>query len=249
MDTWLPSGSAPPPAWMSAAEAARRLGTSLPRVKRAIDRLGLEVVTRPGGRVTVHRRQFEQLRDELGIREKVEGLSPTEVAVLAVLARSPLGLASSRAVAQRAGVSPTSASEAVERLGQRQLARRERVWVAAGRAREQDIIRANFSSQRWPALAPKLATVEPPAAIRHAPPRSSTVPFRLRHLFWNTAGSQLDLERAGGYIARRLVQTGDLEGLAWGAANLRPDDWRHAARARGIDERRRALAINLADAP
>jgi DNA-binding Lrp family transcriptional regulator len=233
---------------MSAAETARRLGTSVPRVKRAIERLGLKVETRPGGRVAVSAQQFKRLRYELGVRQKVDDLSPSEVAVLAALARSPLGLTSGRAVAQRAGISPTSASEALKRLEKERLAQRERMWVAAGRALEQEIIRANYSSPRWPALAPMLAQVEPPAAMRREPRGRGSVPPRLRHLFWNSAESQLDLERAGGYIARRLVQTGDLEGLAWGAANLGPDDWRHAAEARGIDERQRALATNLADA-
>lgn len=248
MDTTAHDDSDPLPRRISAAEAARRLGTSVPRVKRAIERLGLDVETRPGGRVVINGRQFKRLRRELGVREKVDGLSPTEVAVLSTLAHSPFGLASDRAVAQRAGTSPTSAGEAIGRLEQIGLVQRERVWVAAGRAREQEIVRANYSSPQWPALAPKLAKVEPPATMRHKPRKSRTVPPRLRHLFWNTAASQLDLDRAGGYIARRLVQTGDLEGLAWGATNLRPDDWRHAARARGTDERQRALAINLAEA-
>ena len=248
MDTIVPNDLDSVPARMSAAEAARRLGTSVPRVKRAIERLGLEVHTRPGGRVAINRRQFKRLRDELGVREKVDDLSPTEVAVLATLAHSPFGLVSGRAVAQRAGISPTSAGAALKRLEQRQLVRRERTWVAAGGAGEQEIIRANYSSPRWPTLAPRLAKVATPAAMRPKPRGRRSVPPRLRHLFWNTAESQLDLERAGGYIARRLVQSGDLEGLAWGAANLRPDDWRHAAKTRGIDERQRALAINLSQA-
>jgi DNA-binding CsgD family transcriptional regulator len=232
---------------MSAADVARRLGTSIPRVKRAIERLGLAVDTHPGGRVVINRRQFERLRHELGVRVKVDGLSPAEVAVLSTLARSPFGLASDRAVAQRAGISPTSAGDALRRLERRALTRRERTWVAAGRALEREIVHANYSSPRWAGLAPKLAKVEPPATRRHRPRKSRTVPPRLSHLFWNTAASQLDLDRAGGYIARRLVQTGDLEGLAWGATHLSADDWTHAARARGIDKRRRALAINLAE--
>lgn len=236
------------PMRMSAAEAARRLGTSVPRVKRAIERLGLAIETRPGGRVRINRRQFKRLRKELGVRERTDDLSPTEVAVLSTLAHSPLGLASSRAVAKRAGISPTSASKALKRLEQRRLARRERTWVAAGRARDLETIRANYSSPLWPALASKLSKVEPPAATRHKPQDRRPVPPRLRHLFWNTAASQLDPEQAGGYIARRLVQTGDLEGLAWGAANLRPDDWRHAARTRGLEASQRALAVNLAEA-
>jgi DNA-binding Lrp family transcriptional regulator len=248
MDTTVVNDLDTLPKGLSAAETARRLGTSVPRVKRAIERLGLGVETHLGGRVVINRRQFKRLRDELGVKTKVADLSSTEVAVLSALAHSPLGLVSSRAVARRAGTSPTSASQALKRLEQQRLALRERTWVAAGRAREQEIIRANYSSPQWPALAPQLAKVEPPTAPPHKARNRRTVPPRLRHLFWNTAESQLDLERAGGYIARRLVQTGDVEGLAWGAANLRPDDWRHAAQTRGLDDRQRALAVNIAEA-
>jgi hypothetical protein len=76
------------------------------------------------------------------------------------------------------------------------------------------------------------------------------VPARLEYLFWNTADSQKDTRQAGGYIAQRLLQAEDPEGLAWGAENLRAVDWRHAAVTRGIAPEARALAENLAnDAP
>lgn len=74
------------------------------------------------------------------------------------------------------------------------------------------------------------------------------VPLRLRHLFWNTAESQLDVRRAGPYIARRLLRTMDLQGLAWGAQALGPDDWEQAALARGLEPKARRLARNLAEA-
>ena len=74
------------------------------------------------------------------------------------------------------------------------------------------------------------------------------VPARLRHLFWNTADSQLDVRHAGPYIARRLLREMDLQGLAWGAASLSQQDWRRAAEARGLDPQTRRLALNLAQA-
>ncbi len=49
-------------------------------------------------------------------------------------------------------------------------------------------------------------------------------------------------------MARRLLQVGDLEGLAWGAAHLGLRDWDHAARARGLGSEQRALGANLAAA-
>ena len=247
MDTLSPNELDTLPRRLSAAAAARRLGTSVPRVKRAIERLALDVETRPGGRVAITPGQFTRIREVLGVRTKADDLSPTEVAVLSALARAPLGLTSIRAVARRAGTSPTSTSQAIRRLDARGLALRESIWVAARRAREQQIVRANYLSPQWPAVAPKLAAVEPPAPASK-PSRRRIVPPTLRHLFWNTAESQLDAERAGNYIARRLLQTDDLEGLAWGATNLRPENWRHAAGTRGIEARQRALAINLAEA-
>ncbi len=72
------------------------------------------------------------------------------------------------------------------------------------------------------------------------------MPQSLRHLFWNTAPTQLDVQTGGSYIARRLLRTMDLEGLAWGASNLRRADWMEAQKARGLDPRVRGLARNLA---
>jgi hypothetical protein len=74
------------------------------------------------------------------------------------------------------------------------------------------------------------------------------VPRRLRHLFWNTAEGQLDVDRAGPYIARRLLLTMDIQGLAWGVQVLRPEDWERAARGRGLEPKARRLARNLAAA-
>ena len=94
-------------------------------------------------------------------------------------------------------------------------------------------------------MDPILGEVAPPARRQ---PDSRRVPARLRHLFWNTADSQLDVDHAGAYIARRLLRTMDLQGLAWGAQALAPEDWRHAAGARGLDPKVRQLARSLTEA-
>ena len=107
------------------------------------------------------------------------------------------------------------------------------------------IWRANILSPRWHELDPILQRVEPPTRPEHGTKR---VPRRLRHLFWNTAESQLDVNRAGAYIARRLLRTMDLQGLAWGAQVLKPSDWKQGARARGLDSKVKKLALNLAEA-
>ena len=51
---------------------------------------------------------------------------------------------------------------------------------------------------------------------------AQTVPYYLRHLFWNTAKSQLNVTTSAPFIAKRLLSTGDLDGLAWGATHLPP---------------------------
>jgi DNA-binding MarR family transcriptional regulator len=226
----------------SAARVARLLGTSTPRVVRAVERLGLDARA-PNGRLALTRPMVERLRDELGVTARVPGLSTPEVQVLAALRRAPLGLSSARVVARQAGISPSTASKALRALEREGLVRREATVIAAGRARPVQLLHANRRSKRWSELAPALASVRP-ASHRRAPDRS--VPPRLRHLFWNTTPSQLNVDSAGPYIARRLLNTMDFDGLAWGADNLRPSDWEQAARGRGLDASVRALAHNLA---
>lgn len=233
----------------SASEAARLLGTNVPRLLRAADRLGLHVRRirhGRGARVALTHQQIERLREELGVLASAPGLSRVETQVLAALARAPRGLLSRRSVARRAGVSPTAASRSLAALEKRGLVLREHELAVLGHVREVEVLRANVAAQEWPQLAPSLARVRAPRARRRVH-RERRVPVELQHLFWNTAPSQLDVERAGGYIARRLIQTGDLDGLAWGAEQLSSDDWRHAAMTRGLDPARRALALNLAE--
>jgi DNA-binding Lrp family transcriptional regulator len=226
-----------------ASAGARLLGTSIPRIQRAIQRLRLTGHRGPDGHVRFTGEQLRRLRDELGVTPAIAGFSVIEVRVLAALARAPLGVSSTRALAGRAGISPTAASRAVEGLLERGLILREDTVVAAGAARRVPVMRANVLAAEWPRLAPSLARVLAP---RRQPKPARRVPPHLRHLFWNTAPTQLDTERAGGYIARRLLTTGDFEGLAWGAAQLRAEDWEHAAGARGLDPQRQGLAHNIA---
>jgi hypothetical protein len=151
---------------------------------------------------------------------------------------------SARAVARRAGVSPTAAGAAVRSLSRRGLVRKEREWVASGRARELELIRAEVTTADWPELAPQLAAVALPAGPTAS--RPTRLPSRLGHLFWNADPSRIDLRAHGGYVAERLIATGDLDGLAWGSRALTRADWEQAARNRGLSVRERALAHNLA---
>jgi DNA-binding MarR family transcriptional regulator len=226
----------------SASAVATELRTSVPRVARAARRLGF--ASGPGGRLALDSEQVARLRDQLGVVPDVPGFTRSEVKALAALARSPLGLPSVRAVARRAGLSPTAASRAVNGLEERGLVRREPTVIAAGRARRVTVLHANRRSEQWAELAPLLARVRPPHRTQH----EQRVPARLGHLFWNTAPEQLDVERGGAYIARRLLRTLDPDGLAWGALNLSAAAWREGAKARGLSADTRALAENLARA-
>jgi DNA-binding Lrp family transcriptional regulator len=187
---------------------------------------------------------MRRLEGALGVVVRVEGLSRVETQTLAALARAPRGLTSARAVARRAGVSPTAASKAIAALMGRGLVRRDREWVAAGRARSVDVIRASVMAPDWHRLAPALAQVRLP--MGPAPERPTRIPDRLAHLFWDADPHQLAPGVHGAYVADRLISTGDLDGLAWGRDVLTSADWLKAARDRGLTARERALALNLA---
>jgi len=236
MDTWSIRG------------LARELGTSAPRVSRALKKLGIEPKT-VGARAALTPEQASEVRGRLGVVPPAPGLSRLQTQVLAALSRAPLGVRSARALAARAGISPTVASRTISELCEQNLVTVSCERVVEGSVRDAQVIRANYAGERYARLAGQLARVALPSARPPRPPRAPTrVPSRLAHLFWNTAPSQLDARRAGGYIARRLLTTGDLEGLAWAAGALSPAHWRHGAQARGLSARMRALALNLAAA-
>lgn len=227
---------------LSGASAARELGTSLPRISRAVRRLELDARL-PNGRLALKAPDVERLRAVLGVVPALDGLSAAEVRTLAALARSPLGVRSVRELARRSGQSPTAAGRAVQALREQGLVRDEQRHVASGAARTVGLLHANRRARRWAELAPRLAEVRFPDVPRRDARR---VPPRLRHLFWNTAASQLVVADAGPYIARRLLTTMNTDGLAWGAAALGAEDWLQAGRARGLADDQRALAANLA---
>lgn len=232
----------PPQPAISGAELARELETSIPRVTRAAERLG--IAREASGRLALTPDQAGRLRDELGFVPAIDGLSRSEVIVLAALRSAPLGLASKRAVARRSGLSPTAAANVLDTLLEKRLVTRRDEMIAAGRARQMTVWRANLTHPRWRELAPLLGEVRPVGS--HSPSRDTRVPRRLHHLFWNTAPEQLEVASSGSYVARRLLRSMDLQGLAWGAKNLRPEDWLAGAKARGLEPSVRQLAKNLA---
>jgi len=218
----------------SLAAAARLLWTSPPRVRRAVDRLGLAGARDSAGVFHLTKREVGELARELGVTPPVPGLSRTETQVLAALSRSPRGLASVRETARRAGVSPTAAGRALALLSAQGIITQSPMMLARGRASQAPVYRVRFGT----------AKVRLP--VHTGSRRIKRVPPHLRHLFWNTAPAQLDVATSAPYIARRLIRTDDPDGLAWGAASLPGSAWEHAASTRGLDPAHRALAHNLA---
>lgn len=228
----------------SATEVARRLGINPPRVLRAIRRLGLTVERRPSGAFALTEEDVARLATVLDTTPAPNGLTRVEARVLAAVSRSPRGLASARAVAHRAGVSPTAAGRAVSTLVGIGLVRRDRVMLAAGSAREADLVTIDVTSPHWRELAPHIAQVRlPEPGSGHLAKR---VPYYLRHLFWNTAPPQLEVSTSAEYIAKRLLATRDPDGLAWGSTHLPASAWAAAEKMRGLSPKDRALAQNLA---
>ncbi len=228
----------------SLAVAARALGTSSPRVRRAVERLGMSVERTASGVFRLTSRQVDELARELGVAPSMPELSRVESQVLAGLSRSPRGVASVREAARRAGVSPTAAAHALAGLTSEGLIAQTPMMLAQGHAVEVTVYQILFGSPQWLAIAEAIARVRLPA--RREGPHAKRVPPRLLHLFWNVAPAQLDVATSAPFIARRLITSFDPDGLAWGTANLPASAWEHAAATRGLQPAKRALAHNLA---
>ena len=228
----------------SLSGAAHALGTSAPRVRRAVDRLGMRVDRTASGVFRLTQGQVDELARELGAMPVLPDLSQVEVKVLAALSRSPRGVASVREAARRAGVSPTAASRALVRLASDGLITATPMMLARGHAAEATVYQVRFGSPQWLELAPAIARVRLP--VRHEQRQAKRVPPYLLHLFWNAAPAQLDVQASSPFIARRLITSFDPDGLAWGTANLPASAWEHAAATRGLPPAQRALAHNLA---
>ncbi|MGH2842503.1 MAG: MarR family transcriptional regulator [Solirubrobacteraceae bacterium] len=228
----------------SAAAAARTLRTSAPRVRRAIDRLGMQVERADSGVFLLTQSQVDDLASVLGVTVSVPDLSPLEARVLAALGRSPRGVASVREASRRAGTSPTATARALASLTSAGLITQTHAMLARGRATSATVYQVPFASPRWLALAPALAQMRLPSHLDRT--HATRVPPHLLHLFWNVAPAQLDVASSAPFIARRLITSFDPDGLAWGSRNLPASAWEHAAGTRGLEPAKQALAHNLA---
>lgn len=229
---------------VTAPEVARELGVSLPTAHHVLDRAGVPRVGR-GHTRTAPAAVLHALVAERGAAPVSEERSAADLRVLAALSRSPLGGASARTVADKAGISPTTASRSLQNLCAAALVERRDRVVASGRARHERRWFANVSA--WPAsLTHEVRRTRLPR--RRVTP--SRLPRDLRHLFWNADVASLDPSSDGSYMAGRLLEASDVRAWRWTFANIAPRDIRTAMGRRGISPRTRALAENwLAYAP
>jgi hypothetical protein len=206
---------------LTTGELARRLGTTIPRVHRAV-RAGVIVPVGRGARgyLLFAPEAEDALRARWGMTIPVAGRSRAEVFVLAALARRPFGLRSARAVARLAGVSPTVAGRALTTLAQSGLVRQRHLIITEGRTREVDNWSVAWRAPEWWLLAPLIARVRLPESSPRSRARVPVglprrLPRRLWHLFWDSHPAGLDPRRHPEYVAARVLEYGDRRALAW----------------------------------
>lgn len=230
----------------SSGRVARAIGVSVPRLHRAVERLGLNPSTTPGGHLRLSGGDVRAIVRVLGAVPPAAGMSRAAMQVVVALSRSPLGLRSGRAVARRAGLSPTGADRLLGELVAAGLVVKEHRRFVEGGITEGDLWRINWASPDWPAIAPVAGRAVLATRRPHQPP--DRFPRRLGHLFWNAEVASIEPARHGDYLAGRLLLAHDAQGLAWAASNLSPASLRAAGRLRNVPGPTRALAENLAAA-
>ena len=222
---------------VSAPQAARALGVSLPRVHRLLDNLGVARTGRGVPRpVTVE--ALQALVDRIGaVPTRVEDLDRVQMLVLAALARAGLGLESVRAVARVAGTSPSATATALSVLEAKGLAARQVRRVVQGVPRTVTFWSANVLGDAWTErIASATARVILPADLTTPvpTPRARRIPARFAHLFWNVQFSEVDTTRDADYVASRMLGADDVAAWLWAVDHLPESSLRRAGQIRGI---------------
>ncbi len=229
---------------LSTTEAARGLNTTLPRVHRSLSRLGIG--TYDGHRRKLTYGDFKRLQADLGFVPDREDIGREELLVLAALRQHSLGLRSARAVARVAGVSPTTASRALARLGNKGYVVHPLRRVVEGTVKEVELWEINWSAPVWRSVESDVRRAVLPARVA-ADHASSSPPKYLDHLFWNVDRPSLNLDSDGAFIVLRVLGSLDLQGLSWLASGaISKENLRRVSRACGISPRQKDFALNLA---
>ncbi|MHB1891747.1 MAG: MarR family transcriptional regulator [Acidimicrobiales bacterium] len=128
-----------------------------------------------GGHLRLTPGEVRALRQALGTRPSVAGLTWQDTLVLAALSRHPLGLVSARAVALRAGISPTTAARALRRLREAGYVEQVERDVAEAHVRRISLWQVRYSSPRWLEVAAEVGEVDLPE-VRVVPPSALLEP-------------------------------------------------------------------------
>jgi len=222
---------------------AETLGTSVHRVSRAIDRLGIrlsEPKNLGGGRPArvIGERDIDRLRAELGVTPRTREHSREELFVLAALAADTHGFESVRSLARAAGVSPTTAATIAQSLEARGLVGRRHGFARmSGHVVEANLLEANRDGPGWQRLEPLISATRPP--VPTAGPKPTIVPRRFWHLFWNVSPAKLHLDANADFIAARLLLSNDQRAVAWAVAHLPATSIEKTSTLRGLPEHTR----------
>ena len=231
------------------SEAAASLGTSVPRVTRAIESLGIAPKRRAvGGQRparTLSGAQLDRLRRRLGSSRPSERFSREELFILSAMNLSPYGFRSIRAAASAAGVSTTTASRGLARLiAEGLVSARTTMVLDSGRVMERVVYEANRNGEPWQRALGEITATQPPEPAQA--PAPTMVPRRFWHLFWNASPSRLPVAENADFIASRMLLSRDPKAVAWAALNLPANSIKRTAGLRHVSEHDRQWLLNLA---
>lgn len=224
----------------SAPQAAEQLGVSLSTLHALLDEAHVPRTGR-GNRRPVPPSVIDRAREQIGaVPARVDGLSRSQMLILAALSRSPLGTSSARAAAGLAGVSPTVASRDLVGLENRGLVARVTRTVADESARRQTYW--TFAAAD-PDLLRAVRRVRLPAG-RSVDAGTARIPRRLYRHFWNADPASLRVGENGSYIATRLLGSSDVVAIDWALRHIRAGDIDVALSRRGVRPSARRLVQN-----
>jgi len=233
------------------ADTAGRLGTSVHRVTRAVERLGIPTspasIERGRPPRVIDDTGFARLLDDLGSTPSVSSLPREELFILAAFNMNPFGFNSRRAVANVANVSPTTATVIVDQLIDGGLVGEvSRLRRYAGRVVDATVLEANRDSPKWnDALADVLATRLPSPRGTKEP---KIVPRRFWHIFWNASPAQLPIDKHADFIASRMLLSKDPLAISWVASHLPASSIEKVASLRQVNQRESRWLLNMAEA-
>ncbi|WP_206447347.1 hypothetical protein [Agrococcus sp. KRD186] len=214
---------------LTGPEVADQLGVALSTVHALLDEANVPRRGRGHARA-VPMSVVEGARKRRGaVPERPDGLTRSQMLLLAALSRAPLGASSARAAAALAGVSPTAAARDLPRLEHRRLVDRVERNVAEDRVRRQRYWQA---AAMTPEVLRAVRKVQLPA-LEEAD-TSARLPRRLYSHFWNADPQRLSVEDDGSYIASRLLRSDDVTAVAWALRHVPDGDIDTALHRRGL---------------